>query len=217
MQRAMAGCGLRWLRLIAILAGMPVTGTAQADTLSGTGLVTALHQGGYVLVMRHASSPPAPPTAATAEHDNTGLERQLDESGRSAAQAMGRAFKTLSIPVGQVWSSPTYRALETVRLAGLPNPTTAVELGDGGQSMHAASMDQTVWLRARLAETPRAGTNTVVVTQFPNIQDAFGQSASGLAEGEALVVRPGSAGADEIVGRVKIDAWPALASHVGSQ
>jgi phosphohistidine phosphatase SixA len=214
MHRAMAGFGSNWLRLIAILAGMLVTGTAQADTLSGTGLVTALRQGGYVLVMRHASSPPAPPTAASAEHDNTGLERQLDESGRSAAQAMGKALKTLSIPVGQVWSSPTYRALETVRLAGLPNPTAAVELGDGGQSMHAAATSQTLWLRAKLAETPRAGTDTIIVTQSPNIQDAFGQSASGLAEGEALVVRPGGAG--EIVGRVKIDAWPALAAHAKS-
>ena len=56
--------------LIAILAGVLVTGTAQAEPLSGAALVTALQQGGYVLLMRHASSPPAPPTAGTAEHDN---------------------------------------------------------------------------------------------------------------------------------------------------
>jgi hypothetical protein len=199
-------------RMIAILACLLVAGTAQADTLSGTGLVTALRQGGYIVLMRHASSPATPPTAASAEHDNTRLERQLDETGRSSAENMGRAIKTLGIPVGEVWSSPTYRAMETVRLASLPNPTTAVELGDGGQSMHAVSKDQTAWLLAKIAERPRAGTNTIVVTQFPNIQDAFGQDSSGLTDGEALIVRPGSAGVEEIVGRVKIAEWPTLAA-----
>ena len=62
---------------IAILAGILVTETAQADSLSDAALVTALRQGGYVLLMRHASSPPAPPTAGSAEQDNTKLERQL--------------------------------------------------------------------------------------------------------------------------------------------
>jgi hypothetical protein len=161
------------LRLIAILAGI-VTGAAQAEPLTGTALTTALRQGGYVLLMRHASSPPAPPAAGSAEHDNTKLERQLVETGRSSAQAMGRAIKTLGIPVGEVWSSPSYCALETVRRAGLPIPTTAVELGDGGQSMQAISKGQTVWLQAKVAERPPAGTNTIIVTQFPNISEAFG-------------------------------------------
>jgi Histidine phosphatase superfamily (branch 1) len=203
----------RGVAAIVILAGVLVTETAQADSLSDAALVTALQQGGYILLMRHASSPPAPPAAGSAEHDNAKLERQLDETGRSSAQAMGRAIKMLNIPIGEVWSSPTYRALETVRLASLPNPTTAVELGDGGQSMQAISNDQTVWLQEKVAEKPRAGTNTIIVTQFPNIVEAFGQKASGLIEGEALIVRPAGAGADEIVGRVKMEEWPAWASQ----
>ena len=210
---AAASFGSKWLRLSAVLAGMLVAGMAQADTLSGAALVTALRQGGYVLVMRHASSPDAPPTAASAEPTNTKLERQLDAAGRGSAQAMGRAIKTLNIPVGEVWSSPTYRALETARLAGLPDPVTAVELGDGGHSMQATSKGQAAWLQAKVAETPRAGTNTIVVTQYPNIQAAFGQSAAGLTEGDALVVRPDGAGEDEIVGRVRIAEWPGLAAQ----
>jgi len=199
--------------LVAILLGMLVTGTAQAEPLSGAALVTTLHQGGYILLMRHASSPPEAPTVGTAESDNPRLERQLDEAGRGSAQAMGQAIKALNIPVGEVWSSPTYRALQTVRLAALPSPKTAFELGDGGQSMQATSKGQAVWLRAKLAEKPRAGTNTNIVTHYPNILDALGQDASGLTDGEALIVRPGSAGADEIVGRVRIEEWPALAAQ----
>ena len=200
-------------RLIAILVGILVTATAQAEPLSGAALVTALRQGGYVLLMRHASSPPAPPAPGSAEPDNTRLERQLDETGRTAAQAMGRAIKVLNIPVGEVWSSPTYRALETARLASLPDPMPAAELGDGGQSMQAISKGQAAWLQAKAVEKPRAGTNTIIVTQFPNIVEAFGQNASGLAEGDALIVHPGDAGADAIVGRVKIDEWPVLAAQ----
>ncbi len=87
------------LKPLAILIGILVAGTAQADSLSGAALVTTLRQGGYVLLMRHASSPPTPPTAASAEPNNTKLERQLDETGRSSARAMGEAIKTLSVPL----------------------------------------------------------------------------------------------------------------------
>jgi hypothetical protein len=89
-------------------------------------------------------------------------------------------------PIGEVRSSPTYRALETVRLASLPNPTTTVDLGDGGQSMQAISKGQTGWLQAKVAKRPRAGANTIIVTQFPNIAEAFDQNASGLTGGEEL-------------------------------
>jgi hypothetical protein len=98
------------LSLTAILVGLLVTGTAQADPLSGATLVTALRQGGYVLLMRHASSPPAPPAAESADHDNTRLERQLDETGRSSAEAMGRAITTLSIPIGELVEPDLSRA-----------------------------------------------------------------------------------------------------------
>jgi len=203
----------KWLKPFAILVGILVTGTAQAESLSGAALVATLRQGGCVILMRHASSPSTPPTAANAEPANIKLERQLDETGRSLTLAMGEAIKTLSIPIGEVWSSPTYRAQETVHLANLPGPAVAAELGDGERSMQATAKSQTVWLQAKVAERPRAGTNTIIVTQFPNIVGALGQDASGLAEGDALVLRPTGTGEDEIVGRVKIQEWPSLASQ----
>jgi hypothetical protein len=39
---------------------------------------------------------------------------------------------------------------------------------------------------------------------------AFGQSAAGLAEGEALILHPDGRGAAPIVGRMKIGEWPHL-------
>jgi phosphohistidine phosphatase SixA len=188
--------------------------TAHAQTRSGKDLVAALRMGGYVILMRHASSPRTPPDPAQADAANVQHERQLDELGRSTAQVMGDTLRKLHIPVGQVLSSPTYRARETVRLARLGQPKTYLELGDGGQSMQAdPSGTRAAWLRAQVAASPTAGTNTIIVTHFPNVTEAFAKDAAGLADGEALIFHPDGNGSAVLVGRVKIEEWPRLAAQ----
>lgn len=181
---------------------------AIAQALSGTALVSALRSGGYVIVMRHASSPRETPNKQTANPDNVKLERQLDEAGRAGATAMGRALSDLKIPVGEVLTSPTYRAMETVRLAKLPNPQPHDELGDGGQSMQGASDAQAAWLRHAVSQVPK-GTNTIIVTHMPNLARAFAEWGA-VADGEAVVLRPDGKGGAPIVGRITIDEWPRL-------
>jgi phosphohistidine phosphatase SixA len=187
---------------------------ANADTLSGASLIEHLRQGGYVLLMRHAHSPSAPPDKAHADVANVKLERQLDEAGRTSARAMGEALRKLRIPIGAVLSSPTYRALQTVQIAGLGAPKTFAQLGDGGHSMMAKAVsDQTNWLRGKTAERPATGSNTVIVTHMPNIQAAFGQTANDLMDGETLVFRPNGHDGVEFIAKVKIDDWPALSKE----
>ena len=178
------------------------------QALSGSALINELRTGGYVIVMRHASSPREAPDKATANPDNVKLERQLDEAGRSSAIAMGKAIRDLKIPIGEVFSSPTYRAMETVRLAQLPNPHPQAELGDGGQSMQAASDTQAVWLKDRVSRAS-AGANTVIVTHMPNLSRAFPGWGT-VADGEAVILKPDGAGAATIVARIKIEEWPRL-------
>jgi phosphohistidine phosphatase SixA len=192
------------LGLVALLTALTLPGAAQAETLSGTALVQALRQGGYVLLMRHASSPHDVP-------DKVKPERQLDQTGRDTAMAMGAAMKKLGVPVGDVLSSPTYRALETVKLAGFGTAKTYEELGDGGASMSAQAVaGWASWLKMRVSKKPRVGTNTILVTHSPNIAAAFPGEAKGLSDGEALVFLPESTGA-VLVARVKIEEWPRLA------
>jgi hypothetical protein len=188
-----------------------VFGAAGARALSRAELVRDLRQGGYVLVMRHASSPAQPPQGQAADPANVGHERQLDDAGRRAAVAMGRAVRALHLPIGDVWTSPTFRARQTAGLAGLPKPTSVAELGDGGRSMSKASAGQAAWLRAKVAEPPRRGTDTVIVTQLPNIAAAFGEAANGLQDGGALVFRPSGDGAPQPLARIVIGEWPQLA------
>jgi phosphohistidine phosphatase SixA len=180
---------------------------ASAQSLQGDALVKALRQGGYIILMRHASSPREVP--AQPNPDNTKPERQLDEEGRATATAMGKALRDLKIPIGTVLSSPTYRALETVKYAQLGEARPVPELGDGGQSMKASTEQQTEWLRKQVTQFPK-GTNTVLVTHFPNITRAFPQWSSGVADGEALILGPDGKGGATLVARVKIEEWPRL-------
>jgi phosphohistidine phosphatase SixA len=204
---------LRW-RVPILLSLLATLGTAQGQSLSGKAMVAALRTGGYVLVMRHASSPRTPPDPVQANVDNVQHERQLDDQGRASARAMGEAIRRLRIPIGQVLSSPTYRALETIRLAELGQPKTYLQLGDGGQSMQADPTGTgAAWLRAKVAEGPTAGLNTVIVTHFPNVNEAFAKDAAGLADGEALVFRPDGRGGALVIGRIKIEEWPQLAAQ----
>lgn len=207
LKRSMQG-----LALGAIIALTSLPGAARAQQLAGHALVQALQRGGYVLVMRHASSPMTPPTAAQAEPDNVSHERQLDDTGRNTSVAMGAAITALQIPIGMVWSSPTYRALQTARLAGLPQPKTAPELGAGGAMMQAAGSVPADWLKAKAAEIPHPSTDTVVITHQPNIMAAFGQEAAGIADGEALVLHTDGKGPAALVARIKIEDWPQLTS-----
>jgi hypothetical protein len=125
----------KWLAAGLAVLGAAMAIPAQAENLSGTELIATLRQGGYVLLMRHASSPRKAPDTASANPDNTNFERQLDDAGRSTSTAMGNALRKLRIPIGRVFSSPTYRARETVRLAAFGQPQLIPELGDGGHGM----------------------------------------------------------------------------------
>jgi phosphohistidine phosphatase SixA len=199
----------RAMRFSIMAALLVMTATATAQSLSNEMLVKDLRKGGYVIVMRHASSPREVPSQGIANADNVNRERQLDEAGRASAVALGKALHELKIPVGEVFASPTYRALETARLAQFPAPRTVAELGDGGASMQGATDAQSVWLQKKITEFPR-GTNTILITHFPNMTRAFPQWTSGLADGEALVFGPDGKGGATMIARVKIEEWPKL-------
>lgn len=191
---------LRTLFLVLLAAGI-----TDAQQLQGGALTKALRQGGYVIVMRHASSLREVPDKATANPDNVKPERQLDPEGRASSTAMGKALRDLKIPIGTVLTSPTYRALETIRYAQFSKPEAIPELGDNGQSMSGGTEAQATWLRKKVTELPK-GTNTLIVTHMPNMSRAFPESTSNLADGEAVIF-----GASGVVARVKIEEWTKLA------
>lgn len=193
---------------LALVPMLVAAGQTSAQTLSGTALISALKKGGYVIVMRHASSPRELPDERTANPDNLTRERQLDDAGRAAAAAMGKAARSLAIPIGEVLTSPTYRALETVRLGQLGVPKTIDALGDRGQSMQGVTEADGAWLRNRVTQFS-AGTNIILVTHQPNLARAFPDIAD-VSDGEALVFGADAKGGATLIARIKIEEWPRL-------
>jgi len=202
MPRRVAVAGL-------LLCCLSVSLPLPAQSLSAAELLQVLRAGGNVIVMRHASSPRTLPDKAEANPDNTALERQLDSAGRTSAAKMGKALRELKIPVGEVLSSSTYRALETAKFAQLRGVKTYPELGDGGQSMALAGNGQGTWLQQQVTQLPPAGSNTFIITHLPNISAAFPE-AHNAADGEALVFGADGKGGSALLARIKIDEWPEL-------
>jgi phosphohistidine phosphatase SixA len=186
-----------------LLAAAAAPARAQND------LVATLRGGGYVIVMRHAHSPSEPPATGQADAGNKTSERQLDAAGKEQAQAIGGRLKALRIPIGPVYSSPTFRALQTARLLGFVEPEPRSELGDGGASMaaSAAGHSGTAWLKNKAAETPPQGKDVLVITHGPNIALAFGDAFKDMGDAEAAVFSPDGKGGFSLVGRIKPDGW----------
>ena len=198
---------MRRVGLVLFLA-VSAAAAAGAQMLSRAALVKSLQAGGHVIVMRHASSPGDVPQKPNP--DNVPPERQLDEQGRTTSAALGDALRRLKVPVGEVLTSPTYRARETARLARLPNPRAIAELGEGPQSMQGAvERAQTEWLQKKVKDLPR-GTNTLLVTHVPNVTAAFPGEVPAVLQGEALVFGSDGAGGTHVVGRIKIEEWVAF-------
>lgn len=193
-------------RFIGVVCLLFLANTGIAQMLSGNALVDALQGGGYVIVMRHASSPRQAPDVETANPDNVNRERQLDETGRRDAIAMGDSLRRLGIPIIEIESSPTYRALETARLVGFSEVEAHDELGN--QGMRSSGGAYAAWLRERVADAPRQG-NRLLVTHGPNIGAAFPDLNSATEEGEALVFDP-NASHTTPVARITISQWSDL-------
>ncbi len=190
------------LALVIVLAAL-----AQGQSVDSPRLLHALREGGNVVVMRHAHAPAALPDASTADPGNSARERQLDQQGKNEMAAMGNALRELRIPVGEVQSSPTFRALQTAQYAGWKNIRTMEALGDGGQSMQGATLEQAAYLRKEAAR-PTPGTNRILISHSPNLQRAFPEWTKGITEGEALILRPSASGKLELLGRVPVTEWP---------
>jgi phosphohistidine phosphatase SixA len=208
---------MRWLAALAftgaLAVSLPVSAQlAVTQPVSGPQLLQLLRSGGYVLVMRHADSPLTLPSAHDAAPDNPQHERQLSAAGESSARAIGAALRAQHIPVGPIFSSPTYRARETIRLAALGEPILVPALAEGDRGMSgAAEQSRADWLREAVRRPPPAGMNTLIVTHTPNIASAFGRAVADIKAAEILVVSPNPGHAATLIARMGTADWPKLA------
>jgi broad specificity phosphatase PhoE len=199
----------------ALVVGLVLGGCAQAPqpapTQEAQAVVKSLQAGGYVIVFRHGATNRDMADTDPLNLDNVAKQRQLSERGRQQARDLGAAFKTLQIPIGQVYTSRFYRAVETGRLVSSKEVVTTADVSEGGQVVTPIENDRRAAAFRQLVATPPApGTNTLIVSHKPNILDAFGKDWFDVREGEASVFRPES-GKYVLVGKLQATEWLDLA------
>lgn len=157
---------------------------AQATTASPSAAVQqALRQDGTIILLRHALAPGTGDPAGFRLGDCR-TQRNLDDTGRAQARALGEQLRALKVPVRQVWHSEWCRTRETAELAfpGLAQPQSAFnsffqERGEADRRTAAALQRLRTWQGPGVL---------LVVTHMVNIQALTGQ---GMGSGEGLVVR----------------------------
>ncbi len=141
--------------------------------LTGEELVTALKGGGFVLLMRHAATDPVAIDPGEFNLRDCATQRNLSEAGREAARQLGKAFARLAIPIGQVFSSPYCRCLDTGKLAfGRVTESKLLSVWDNLSVEEKSARGGEV--RALLATAPPPGANTVLITHTVTLLYSFG-------------------------------------------
>jgi phosphohistidine phosphatase SixA len=171
-------------------------------------LLPALQKGGYVLYVRHPMTNEDQADTDPLHLDNIQAQRQLSDEGREQAKALGAAWRTLEIPVDHVLSSRFHRAQEAAGLMDVGEVSTSTDVTEGGLVVSPKENKRRALALAVLLSTPPpAGSNVVIVSHKPNLQDAAGKEFGDLGEGEAVVFRPLGEGKFEVVARVPSQLW----------
>lgn len=192
---------------ICFATSWPSMALAQPAQLEGKTLTEALKKGGYVLFIRHAATDMTVGDKDQVVISDCSTQRNLSAQGRIDARAMGTSFDRLQIPVGQVLSAPYCRTMETARLAFARAEATEALIEQRPQNESTAKVAE-AGLRPLLVKAPAAGTNTILVSHGFNLRSISG---FGPAEGEAAVYQPDLKGGFNLVGRVPVANWGALA------
>lgn len=197
-------CGQLLTIAVAAYAGEPAA-------LGERELVPELQRGGYVLFLRHFQTDPDQADTDPLHLENTAAQRQLSDAGRKQAVAVGESIRALKIPVDRLIASKFFRAYESAKLLGVGNIAQSVDVTEGGLVVSPRENQRRAKaLRELLSEPPSEGTNTVIVSHRPNLQDAAGLRFGDVGEGEAVVFKPLGGGEFEAVARVPWDKWNAL-------
>src|SRR5262249_44508519 len=157
---------------------------------------SALTRGGHVVLIRHGNAPPGyggdPPGVKI---DDCSTQRNLDETGREQARALGDAFRKHGVRVDRTLSSPWCRCLETARLMAVgevesswalvpdPSPASTPRLSD----------------LKKLIGTWRGPGTLVLVGHALTVRPLTGFLP---AQAETVVLRPAAGGGFELVGRI---------------
>lgn len=182
--------------LCALALALVITPAAASD--ESTAAWKALARGGHVALIRHGNAPPGrggdPPGFRI---DDCGTQRNLDETGRGQARALGDVFRAHGVRVDRVQSSPWCRCMETARLMAVGEVESSWALVPDRDPNSPARLRE---LREMVSAWRGPGT-LVLVTHALTVRPLVGILPD---QGETLVLEPtpGSGPGARVVGRI---------------
>ncbi len=168
------------LLVAAVMLTLAIVPPAVADGVD----LTRLGQGGHVVLLRHARAP------GIGDPDdfqigNCATQRNLDQSGRTQARALGERFRSAGIDRADVYSSQWCRCLETAELLEL-GPVQELPALNSIFRRPAERAPRIAAMQTFLDTLPSDGPVVILVSHQVNIAALTGQST---ASGEAIVLR----------------------------
>ena len=191
--------GLPALAFASPIASRDSSAPEAGQALTGPALVAALRQGGYVIFFRHTATDFSRNDAGMTSYTDCANQRLLSPADQAQAREIGEQVRRLKLPVGEVLASPYCRAMDTAtQMFRRANPRTELrEQQDGDYP----------GLKALLVAPVPAGANRWLVGHGTPFRAIAG--APHLAEGEAVVLRPGGT-RWTVVARVAPGEWAGL-------
>ncbi|WP_151704313.1 histidine phosphatase family protein [Nitrincola alkalilacustris] len=177
----------------------PVTATKEHINL--------LHQGGFVLFIRHGATDTSRPDQVPIDIADCDTQRPLSDAGREEMAVIAEAMRSLEIPISDVFSSPLCRAVETSQIL----------FGDDFEInpllMYVAALtddEKAPILREtdRLLSLPvTAGQNRVLVAHGPNMAELMEYFPP---EGTVVIFSPLADRKYEYIASITPRDWPGL-------
>src|SRR6516165_5494396 len=185
--------------------------TAPAVAAGDEQIAQALRAGGLVILVRHGATFPDQAGTDPLNFDNIAAQRNLNDKGKMLAKQFGDALRQAGVPVGKVYTSKYNRGYETAVLAGFKDVEKTADLTEGGLVVSPNENNRRAEaLRKMLTTAPKPGTNTILITHYPNIIAALGKDWFDVKEGEASIFRPEN-GSYTLVARLQMEDWPRIA------
>lgn len=198
--------------ILAILIALACLGAESAPAVDDPDLLDRLRNGGYTVYFRHVATDWSNSDQLAKAGDwsscDAGRMRQLSDTGRAEARAIGQAIRALQIPVGKVLASPYCRTMETARLLDLGPVESSTDVMNLRAAAYFGGRDEIVAnARRLLSSVPAGGGNTVIVAHGNVAREATPVYPD---EGEGIVFLANGDGGFDVIARIPPERWQRL-------
>lgn len=196
--------------LLALLTWLPLVHAGDVPD----DLLARLQAGGYHIYFRHAATDWSQQDRIDAPGDwpscDPSVARQLSDSGRATAAAIGESMRALSIPASELLASPYCRTMETARLLGYGEPRATTDVLNLRVARFVGGREQVLASARRLLGSLPPGDGNRIVVAHGNVAREATPVYPG--EAEAVIFRPRADGGFDVVGRVEAGEWRPIAT-----